>query len=80
MDTSNRPKANAENSRPHTGSASGCCGGPAPAGTSACCVRDAEAKSAGDVGCGCGIGAGNADIKEINVLRVMLSPASLSAR
>ena len=31
-----------------------CCGGPAPAGTNACCVLDAEAKTAGDVGCGCG--------------------------
>lgn len=30
-----------------------CCGGPAPQGTNACCVRDAEAKSTGAVGCGC---------------------------
>jgi len=34
--------------------ASGCCGGPAPAGTDACCVQDADAKAAGDAGCGCG--------------------------
>jgi hypothetical protein len=54
MDTSNRPKANAENSRPHTGSASGCCGGPAPAGTDACCVQDAAVKSSRGTGCGCG--------------------------
>jgi thioredoxin reductase len=33
---------------------SGCCGGPAPAGADACCVRDAEAKAAGKAGCGCG--------------------------
>lgn len=35
--------------------ASGCCGGPAPkeAGE-ACCVKDAEAKAAGESGCGCG--------------------------
>lgn len=31
----------------------GCCGGPAPAGVDACCVRDAEAKTAGSSGCGC---------------------------
>ena len=29
----------------------GCCGGPAPAGIDACCVKDAEAKAAGDCGC-----------------------------
>jgi hypothetical protein len=31
-----------------------CCGGPAPQGTNACCVLDAEAKSIGAAGCGCG--------------------------
>lgn len=31
----------------------GCCGGAAPAGTDACCARDAEVKSAGGSGCGC---------------------------
>ena len=31
-----------------------CCGGPAPTGTDACCVRDAEVKSTGGSGCGCG--------------------------
>jgi hypothetical protein len=35
-------------------SPSACCGGPAPVGTSACCVRDADVKSAGGSGCGCG--------------------------
>jgi arsenite methyltransferase len=34
--------------------ASGCCGGPAPAGVEACCVQDAEAKASGEAGCGCG--------------------------
>ena len=34
--------------------ASGCCGGPAPTGTDACCVKDADAKAAGQEGCGCG--------------------------
>jgi hypothetical protein len=38
-------------------STSGCCGGPAPAGTDACCVRDAESKAGGSAGCGCGCGA-----------------------
>jgi thioredoxin reductase len=33
--------------------AGGCCGGPAPAGANACCVRDADAKAAGQGGCGC---------------------------
>ena len=32
--------------------AAGCCGGPAPAGTDACCVQDADAKAAGAAGCG----------------------------
>ena len=30
----------------------GCCGGPAPAGTDACCVDDATAKASGAAGCG----------------------------
>jgi thioredoxin reductase len=34
--------------------ATGCCGGPAPAGADACCVKDADAKAAGQDGCGCG--------------------------
>ena len=33
--------------------AAGCCGGPAPAGVSACCVDDAAIKSTGGTGCGC---------------------------
>jgi SAM-dependent methyltransferase len=32
----------------------GCCGGPAPEGVSACCEEDAEAKAVGKGGCGCG--------------------------
>jgi hypothetical protein len=32
----------------------GCCGGDAPAGTDACCALDADVKSAGGNGCGCG--------------------------
>ncbi|HET6621462.1 MAG TPA: FAD-dependent oxidoreductase [Dongiaceae bacterium] len=32
----------------------GCCGGPAPAETNACCVADNVAKIAGKAGCGCG--------------------------
>jgi hypothetical protein len=53
---------------PHTGvcsaaplvadiAASGCCGGPAPVESEACCVADAEAKQRGDAGCGCGTSA-----------------------
>jgi hypothetical protein len=33
--------------------AAGCCGGPAPQEVEACCVADADAKTAGDEGCGC---------------------------
>jgi glycine/D-amino acid oxidase-like deaminating enzyme len=32
---------------------SACCGGPAPAEVDACCVKDADAKAAGEAGCGC---------------------------
>jgi thioredoxin reductase len=34
-----------------------CCGGPAPAKASACCVADAVTKDAGEKGCGCGVAA-----------------------
>lgn len=30
-----------------------CCGGPAPVGADACCVKDADAKTAGESGCDC---------------------------
>lgn len=33
---------------------SSCCGGPVPEGADACCVKDADAKAAGQPGCGCG--------------------------
>lgn len=48
--TSPRQFAESEQASP----ANACCGGPAPQGTNACCVRDAEAKSIGAAGCGCG--------------------------
>jgi hypothetical protein len=35
-------------------SSTACCGGPAPKEADACCVKDAEAKAAGQDGCGCG--------------------------
>jgi thioredoxin reductase len=35
--------------------AASCCGGPAPAESGSCCVQDAEAKAAGQAGCGCGV-------------------------
>jgi hypothetical protein len=38
----------------HASPANACCGGPAPQATNACCARDAEVKSAGGSGCGCG--------------------------
>ena len=33
---------------------SSCCGGAAPKGVDACCALDAEVKSSGGSGCGCG--------------------------
>lgn len=33
---------------------SGCCGGPAPKESNACCAQDATAKAQGQAGCGCG--------------------------
>jgi arsenite methyltransferase len=38
----------------YSNTAKGCCGGPAPDDTEACCVADAEAKAVGESGCGCG--------------------------
>ncbi|MEP3276426.1 MAG: DUF6428 family protein [Stappiaceae bacterium] len=38
----------------------GCCGGPAPEGVDACCVKDADAKADGQSGCGCGDATRNA--------------------
>jgi thioredoxin reductase len=35
----------------------GCCGGPAPVASDACCVADVRAKEAGKAGCGCGLAA-----------------------
>jgi hypothetical protein len=43
-------------SRPLTSAAdetAGCCGGPAPAESDACCKQDADVKAAGQSGCGC---------------------------
>ena len=34
--------------------ANGCCGGPAPEASAACCADDAAAKTQGKAGCGCG--------------------------
>jgi thioredoxin reductase len=36
-----------------TSESAGCCGGPVPAYADACCKQDADAKAAGDKGCGC---------------------------
>ena len=42
---------------PEAVNAGACCGGPAPKGTDACCVDDANAKAAGASGCGCSTAA-----------------------
>ena len=63
------PETGVCNSGPITGVAtSGCCGGPAPADTDACCVKDAEAKAEGASGCGCG--TGRADKKAQETMKV----------
>lgn len=41
-------------SLPGVAEESSCCGGPAPEDVDACCVRDMDAKAAGEEGCGCG--------------------------
>jgi hypothetical protein len=43
-----RPEITAKEAEP-----AGCCGGPAPAESQACCALDAEVKSTGGTGCGC---------------------------
>ena len=47
------PETGVCNTIPLVASSAGCCGGPAPAEIDACCVADADAKSAGKAGCGC---------------------------
>jgi hypothetical protein len=39
------------------GASAGCCGGPAPGRSDACCVADAVARDMGKAGCGCGVAA-----------------------
>jgi len=46
--------------------AEGCRGGHAPTGVDPCCVADAEAKSAGDDGCGCGTPAADSVKKSVS--------------
>jgi len=56
-DTQRTPPRQFADDRPmveESARANACCGGPAPQGTSACCARDANAKTAGGAGCGCG--------------------------
>jgi hypothetical protein len=45
------------NTSPELEAANGCCGGPAPVQSDACCAEDAKAKSSGKAGCGCGAAA-----------------------
>ena len=47
------PETGVCNTTAVAGTGAGCCGGPAPAGVEACCVADADAKTAGKAGCGC---------------------------
>lgn len=54
--TSNTIQANDEQTHDTSKPAQpgGCCGGPAPTDSGACCALDAEVKSTGGAGCGCG--------------------------
>ena len=47
------PKTTETDTTPQDAS-TGCCGGPAPKDSDACCVLDAEVKATGGAGCGCG--------------------------
>jgi hypothetical protein len=51
--TQNASRTNASTAQ-NPSAPSACCGGPAPTGADACCARDAEVKSTGGSGCGCG--------------------------
>jgi hypothetical protein len=53
MNTNEGGTADQEKVREHKAEPTGCCGGPAPVGTNACCADDAVAKIAGESGCGC---------------------------
>jgi thioredoxin reductase len=47
------------------GSSGGCCGGPAPEKSNACCQADAVAKAAGEDGCGCGVEAPPQEVAKV---------------
>ncbi|MFK5978333.1 MAG: hypothetical protein QM488_05550 [Rhizobiaceae bacterium] len=47
--------------------AASCCGGPAPDHADACCVKDANAKAAGEDGCGCNSKADNLQKAKTNI-------------
>ena len=51
---SKEEEAMPENQKVVATAPSACCGGPAPSESDACCVKDADAKAAGQSGCGCG--------------------------
>jgi RNA polymerase sigma-70 factor (ECF subfamily) len=53
MSNTNEVK-NPESTTTTTEASSGCCGGPAPKDSNACCSLDAEVKASGGAGCGCG--------------------------
>ncbi|MFN0248400.1 MAG: sigma-70 family RNA polymerase sigma factor [Kofleriaceae bacterium] len=57
--TNTRQASSSATTNPKIEEAASCCGGPAPAGADACCVKDAAAKAAGESGCGCGSKAAN---------------------
>ncbi len=52
-DMTNQQQMNEQADNSETKSEPSSCGGPAPADTNACCMKDAAAKAAGDEGCGC---------------------------
>lgn len=53
MSMMNEQQANEQTTDTEQKNEASCCGGPAPADSGACCVKDAAAKAAGEEGCGC---------------------------
>jgi hypothetical protein len=53
MGVTNTNQAKTTDTNTKQAAPSGCCGGPAPTSSGACCALDAEVKATGGSGCGC---------------------------
>lgn len=54
MTNTNEAKLTETSNSSTEATSTGCCGGPAPKESNACCALDAEVKATGGSGCGCG--------------------------